>query len=89
MNRLSRPKTIYYYESKRLYKHQVTSECMVEVVNKDSPPGIRFRCRGPNHDCYGYAKQKEAKEYEIRETKGRISDERQWLEKLTKEPVED
>ena len=86
-----RPKTIYYYEQKRLEKHQVTSECMVEVVSqmhlgtRFPIVATRFRCRAHGHDVYGFGKMKEAKEFEIQETKHRISDERVWLDKLSKD----
>ena len=76
-----KPTTLYYYEYKRLCKHKITLACNLTVVANE-PGGIRYRCRTHDHDVYGYGKQKEAKDFEIRETKSRIYDEKEWLKKL-------
>ena len=89
---MPKPTTLYYYEHHRLFRHRITGDCELELQARE-PRGDRYRCRcseGYNkHDVYGYGTLKAAKDYEIREAKLRIFDEKKWLEKLTKEPVEE
>ena len=88
--RIKRPKTIYYYENKKLQKHRVTAGCFVEFV-RETENYQRLRCRDCSgsigqHDIYGFGLQEEAKRYEIEETSDLIASEQIWLQKL-KTPV--
>ena len=82
--RFKRPKTVYHYDHKRLEKHKLTEDCLIEVV-EESSEWTRLRCRSSGHDIYGFAMQKEAKRFEIQQTKQRIFWEQEWLEKLERE----
>lgn len=82
-----KPKILYFYQDKELHKHEVTSECWLEIVEVDAVYGVRYRCRGEHtdrHDHYGYSKQKEAKQFEMNQTLQRIRTEQEWYKKLNK-----
>ena len=89
-----RPRTIYYYEYKKLCRHRVCFDCDSAVICQDGN-STRYRCtrhciNGMNgHDIYGYASIKEAKANEIAETKSVIYQEIVWLEKLMKSTERD
>lgn len=82
---MKRPKILYAYDlHMSLNKHSVGADC-ITTISYSSSDGVRWRCRGEDHDFYGYATLREAKLEEIKQTRLEIGARENWLKKLLKE----
>ena len=85
----NRPKFLYLYPShfgpnKKIIKHIVDCNCNLERINPQFTNSY-WRCKGLNHDIYGFSDKQDLIKSEVFNTKERIQDEIIWLRKISKE----
>jgi len=84
----NKPKFLYFYPEglgkRKVIKHVLSSSCVPERISPNLMHGY-WRCRGHNHDVYGYDTREQAKLGEVFDAKLRIQEDVTWLRELTKD----